>query len=162
VAATIVADRGAAERLRSLLEPLRGLLPMNFPALVLGHPPEWHIGRLELLLGNAEAAVVELRVAVARTETLNLVLLQAWSQIDLAVALHRRAGAGDREEARAILTEAEARAERNGMKWVVAQAEMARAELDGHCWSRLRSTPPSRFTSVWPTGCGSPRDSPGR
>ncbi len=131
VAAVIVGDRSAAARLRSLFEPLRGLLPMNFPALVLGHPPEWHIGRLELLLGNPDAAVVELRVAVSRAETLNLALLRAWTQVDLAVALHRRGGAGDRDEARAVLTEAEARAAQVGMKWVIAEAATARAELDG-------------------------------
>ena len=131
VAAVIVGDRGAAARLRSLFEPLRGFLPMNFPALVLGHPPEWHIGRLELLLGNPEAAVAELRVAVSRAETLNLAPLRAWTQVDLAVALHRRGGAGDRDEARAVLTEAEARAAQDGMKWVIAEAATARTELDG-------------------------------
>jgi hypothetical protein len=131
MAATTVDDRSAAARLRPLFEPLRGLLPMNFPALVFGHPPEWHIGRLELLLGNPEAAVAELRVGAARAEECTPGLLGAWTQIDLAVALHRRDRAGDRDEARAILTEAEARAQRAGMKWVIAQAAIARAELDG-------------------------------
>jgi SCP-2 sterol transfer family len=138
LAATTVGDRSAAARLRSLLEPLRGLLPMNFPALVFGHPPEWHIGRLELLLGDPDAAVAELRVGAARAEQLNPGLLGAWTQVDLAVALHRRGRAGDRDEAQAILTEAEARAQRAGMKWVIAQAATARAELDG----RPAPTPP--------------------
>jgi len=62
---------------------------------------------------------------------LDLVWLTAWARVDLAIALHRRNGPGDREEARAVLGEGESIAERYGMRWVVNQAALARAELDG-------------------------------
>jgi len=131
IAATISGDRAAGERLRPLLERLRPYVIQGVPAIFFGHIAEWHIGRLELLAGKPEAAVGELREAVGRADMLDLVWLTAWARVDLAIALHRRNGPGDREEARAVLGEGESIAERYGMRWVVNQAALARAELDG-------------------------------
>jgi hypothetical protein len=131
VAATISGDRAAGERLRPLLEPLRPYLIQGVSAIFFGHIAEWHIGRLDLLAGRPEAGVGELREAVDRADALDLVWLTAWARVDLAIALHRRNSPGDREEARAVLAEGETIAERYGMLWVVNQAALARAELDG-------------------------------
>jgi class 3 adenylate cyclase len=131
IAATHAGDQSAGERLRPLLEPLRPYLIQAAPGVAFGHIAEWHIGRLELLAGRPEAAVGELRAAVARADALGLVSLTGWTRVDLAIALHRRNGPEDREEARAVLAEGEALAERYGMRWVVNQAAPARAEIDG-------------------------------
>jgi SCP-2 sterol transfer family len=130
-AATLADDRVAGERLRPLLEPLRPYLVQAAPTITFGQIAEWHIGRLELLAGRPEAAVGELRAAVARADDLDLVYLTGWARVDLAIALHRLNGPGDREEARAVLAEGEAIAERYAMRWVVNQAALARAELEG-------------------------------
>ena len=131
IAATLAGDHAAGERLRPLLEPLRGYLIQGVPAIFFGHIPEWHIGRLESLAGRHEAAAGELREAVTRADALDLVWLTAWARVDLAIALHRRNSPGDREEARAVLAEGETIAERYEMRWVKGQAALARAELDG-------------------------------
>jgi class 3 adenylate cyclase len=129
--ATLAGDRVAGARLRPLLEPLRPYLMQAAPALFFGHIAEWHIGRLELLAGRPEAAVEELRAAVARADVLDLVWLTAWARVDLALALHRRNSPGAAEQARATLAEGEAIAERYAMRWVIDRAALARAELDG-------------------------------
>jgi class 3 adenylate cyclase/tetratricopeptide (TPR) repeat protein len=131
LAATLAGDRAAGERLRPLLEPLRPYLMQAAPALFFGNIAEWHIGRLELLADRPEAAVEELCAAVARADALDLVWLTAWARVDLAIALHRRDGPGDAEQARATLAEGEAIAERYAMRWVIDRAALACAELDG-------------------------------
>ena len=131
IAATIAGEESAGARLRSLLEPLRPYLIGGGPSVFFGQIAEWHIGRLELLAGRPEAAAGELREAVDRADALDLVWLTAWARVDLAIALHRRNGPGDGEEARAVLGEGETIAERYGMLWVKGQAALARAELDG-------------------------------
>ncbi len=130
-AATFADDHAAGERLRPLLEPLRPYLVQAAPGVAFGQIVEWHIGRLELLAGRPEAAVGELRAAVARADDIDLVYLTGWARVDLATALHRRGDPGDREEARAVLAEGEAIAERDAMRWVIGQAALARAELEG-------------------------------
>jgi class 3 adenylate cyclase len=131
LAATLSGDRAAGERLRPLLEPLRPYLVQAAPGIAFGHTAEWHIGRLELLVGRPEVAVGELRTAVARADALDLAWLTGWTRVDLAIALHRRDGPGDRVQARAVLADGESLAERYGMRWVVDQAAVARAELEG-------------------------------
>ena len=130
-AATLTEDRVAGERLRPLLEPLRPYLIQGAPAVTFGAIAERHIGRLELLAGRPEAAVGELRTAVARADALELVWLTGWARLDLATALHRRDNLGDADEARIVLADGEAIAERYGMRWVLGQAAVTRAELDG-------------------------------
>jgi tetratricopeptide (TPR) repeat protein len=127
-AAIAVGDLEAGERLRSLLEPMRGYLLSAVPTLCLGHLPEAYIGRLDLLAGRLEEAVEELRFAVARVDELGLVWAQSWLRVDLARALHRHGG---REEALEVLGEAEAIAERYGVGWATRQAAEARAEFEG-------------------------------
>jgi|HubBroStandDraft_6_1064221.scaffolds.fasta_scaffold03604_3 class 3 adenylate cyclase len=131
IAATLAEDRAAGERLRPLVEKLRPYVMQAMPSVFLGQIAEWHVGRLELLAGRPDAAVGELRAAVARADTLDLAWLTGLARVDLATALHRRDGPGDRQEARAVLAEAETDAERNRMRWVGDQAARARAELEG-------------------------------
>jgi class 3 adenylate cyclase len=131
LAATISGDRSAGARLRPRFEHLRPYLIQGLPVIVHGHLAEWHIGRLELLAGRPEAAVGELRAALARADALGLVWLTGWTRVDLATALHRRDGPGDREEAHTVLAEGEALAEGQGMRLVMSQAAVVRAELEG-------------------------------
>jgi class 3 adenylate cyclase len=129
--ASIVEDREAGERLRSLLEPMRSCLFQAAPAVCLGHLPEWHIGRLELLAERPDVAVEELRPAVERADELELVWASAWIRVDLATALHRRGAPGDSADAKSVLVEGEALAERYGVGWVVKCAADLRAEIAG-------------------------------
>jgi class 3 adenylate cyclase len=131
-AATLSGDRVAGERLRGLLEPLRPYLMQPSPAVAFGQIAEWHIGRLELLADRPAAAVEELGAAIARADAFGIVWLTAWARVDLAVAVHRRNDHGDAARALATLAEGEAIAERHGMRWIVGQAAVARAELEGH------------------------------
>lgn len=128
-------DRESGERLRPLLEPLRSRLGAAIPAIGFGQLPEWCIGGLELLAGHLEAAVTELRGAVARADELELVWMSAWSRADLAKALHR---SGETEQALGVLGEAEAIAVRHGIGWAAKLAEGVRAEIEG------REAPPSQ------------------
>jgi class 3 adenylate cyclase/tetratricopeptide (TPR) repeat protein len=121
-------DREAGARLRPLLEPMRSRLGEAIPVLGFGQLPEWYIGSLELLAGHLDAAVAELRAAVARADELELVWVSAWSRVDLATALHR---SGETEQARIVLVEAESIASRHGVGWAANRAEVARAEIEG-------------------------------
>jgi len=129
-AATLAGDREAGARLRPLLEPLRPYVISITPTVYMGQLPEWHIGRLELLAEDSEAAVGELRPAVAKADAMDLVFLAGMARVDLAIALHRRNDPGDSEEARAVLAEGESIARRHGLGSVESQAALARAELD--------------------------------
>jgi class 3 adenylate cyclase len=131
LAATLIGDRDAGARLRPLLEPLRSYLPQVWPATWLGQLPEWHIGRLELLADRPADAVPELRAAVARADALELAWLTGWTRADLALALHGRDRAGDPAQAQALLTQAQALAERHGLRWVERQIAVARARVAG-------------------------------
>lgn len=141
LAATIAGDHDAAIRLRPLLEPLRPFLLQAAPATAHGHIAEWHIGRLELMAARPEAAVEELRVAVARADELGAVWLRAWARVDLAVALHRH---GNGEESSVVLAEGEAVAEGVGLGWVSDRAAEARAELEGCEPPAAKPSAPSR------------------
>jgi class 3 adenylate cyclase/tetratricopeptide (TPR) repeat protein len=127
-AAAQTGDREAGARLRPLLEPMRSRLVQAPPALAFGQLPEWCIGCLELLADRPDAAVEELRVAVARAVDLELVWASAWIRVDLAVALHR---SGDTAQALSILSEAESIAARHGVGWAAKCAAEARAEIEG-------------------------------
>ena len=115
LAATLAGDREAGARLRPLLEPLRPYLIRPAPAVGFGQLPEWHIGRLELLAGDREAAVAELRAAVAQGRRLEIVWPSAWRGSTSPVACtatatpERRAACSPRREAIA---------ERHGVGWV--------------------------------------------
>lgn len=126
--AFLAGDREAGERLRPLLEPLRGHLAVALPALLFGHPPELYIGLLELLAGRPEAAVSEIREAVSGADACELCWASAWTRVELAMALHR-AGAG--EEAETSLAEGESLAERYGVGWAARRAAEVRAEIEG-------------------------------
>jgi len=127
-AAIQAGDREAGEQVRPLLEPLRSRLAQSTPMVGFGQLPEWYIGGLELLAGRPQAAVEELRGAVARADELELVWVSAWSRAELAIALHR---SGDSEQASAVLAEAEAVAARYGVGWAAKRAGEARAEIEG-------------------------------
>jgi hypothetical protein len=127
-AAATAGDREAGARLRPLLEPMRSRLASPVPAVGCGLLPEWAIGELELLAGRPDAAVKELRDAVADADRLDLVWASASFRAELAVALHR---SGDTREAEAILIEAESLAERYGVGWAARRAAEARAEIEG-------------------------------
>jgi eukaryotic-like serine/threonine-protein kinase len=127
-AAIAVRDVEAGERLRAVLETTRGLLIPFPPATFLGFLPEAYIGRLELLAGNVDEAVVELRTAVAKAEDFGLVWAQGWIRADLARAMHR---SGNEDEALRVLAEAESIADRHGVGWASLQAARARAEIEG-------------------------------
>ena len=127
-AVTQVGDREAGARLRPLFEPLRPYLVSAVPLLAFGQVPEWHIGRLELLAGRPEAAIEELRTAVARTDAYEIPWSSAVYRVDLAIAFHR---SGETAEAEATLAEAESLAERHGLAWAGDEAAKARAEFEG-------------------------------
>jgi class 3 adenylate cyclase/tetratricopeptide (TPR) repeat protein len=127
-AVTLVGDHEAGVRLRPLLEPLRPYLISPAPTLAFAPIAEWQIGRLELLAGRPEAAVEELRKAVARTDAYEIVWSSAMYRVDLAIALHR---SGEAAEAEATLAEAESLAERYGLGWATETAAKARAEIEG-------------------------------
>lgn len=126
--ATHLGDREAGARLRPLFEPLRSRILAPVPTVGFGQLPEWHIGRLELLADRPEAAVEELRAAVARAEALEIVWADALAKIDLARALHRQ---GDPEGCAAALAEGKAIAQRYGIGWALHSAAEAGAEIDG-------------------------------
>jgi class 3 adenylate cyclase len=126
--ATLVGDREAGARLRTLLEPLRPYVISPTPALVFGQVPEWHIGRLELLAGKPDAAVRELRVAIERADAYGIVWAGGMARADLATALHR---CGDDDGSAAVLREAESMGERYGVGWVIRAAAEARTEIEG-------------------------------
>lgn len=141
-AAIAVEDLEAGERLRPMLEPMRGILIPIPPAVGMGQIPEAYIGRLALLSGAAGEAVEELREAVVRADDLELIWAQAWIRVDLARALHRL---GDEDEALDVLDAAEAIAAHAGVGWASRQAADARAELEGGAApSRRRSAVRSR------------------
>ncbi len=127
-AATSIADLEAAERLRPLLEQMRSRLIVAAPLLCYGHQPEWHIGRLDLLAGRVDAATSELHSAVARADELELVWARPLVRVDLARALHH---GGEAEQARSVLSEAEAIATRHEVGWAIKCAADARAEIEG-------------------------------
>jgi class 3 adenylate cyclase len=131
LAASLVGDREAGARLRELLEPLRGTLAAAVPSLNFGQLPEWHIGRLELLLDRPDVAVEELRGAARRLDEMEMVWARAWVRVDLATALHRRGRPSDAAEAELLLAEAEALAARYGIGLVAKSAADARAEIEG-------------------------------
>lgn len=127
-AAIEVGDPEAGARLRTLLENTRGLLIPLAPATFFGFLPEAYIGRLELLAGNVDEAVEELRAAVALAEDYGLIWAQGWVRADLAGALHR---SGETDEALRLLGEAEAIAAKHGVGWASRQAARVRAEIEG-------------------------------
>jgi class 3 adenylate cyclase/tetratricopeptide (TPR) repeat protein len=131
IAASAAGDREAGERLRPLLEPLRSYLIHASPSLGFGFLPEWCIGRLELLAGRHDAAVAELRLAVARADELGMAWAAAWVRVDLARALYRRGASGDLAEAESSLAEATVIAERYGLGWASRCAAEAWAEMEG-------------------------------
>jgi hypothetical protein len=131
LAATLSGDREAGERLRPLIEPLRPYVVCPGLLMYFGHIAEWHIGRLEMLAGDLQPAVGELRAAVARADALELVWIRGWARVDLALALHGRGNPDDGEEERAVLAEGEEIAKRHGMRWIEKQVAIARAELEG-------------------------------
>jgi eukaryotic-like serine/threonine-protein kinase len=131
MAASSLGDREAALRLLPMLEPLRLTLVQAPPSLNFGQLPEWHIGRLQLILGNLDEAIAELRYAVERVDQLELVWARAWFRIDLATALHRRGGASDVVEMEVVRAEGEALAERYGIRWATRCAAELQAEIDG-------------------------------
>jgi hypothetical protein len=90
--------------------------------------PAWHVGQLQLLLGEPEAAVASLRAAVGRADELGVGWMRPLTRVDLARALHRLDKAA---EASAVLSEGEELAERYGMAIAVAPLARARAELEG-------------------------------
>jgi eukaryotic-like serine/threonine-protein kinase len=131
MAASSLGDRAAALRLLPMLEPLRLTLVQAPPSLNFGQLPEWHIGRLQLTLGNLDEAIAELRYAVERIDQLELVWARAWFRIDLATALYRRGGALDVAEMEVVRAEGEALAERYGIRWVTRCAAELQAEIEG-------------------------------
>ena len=125
-----VEDRAAAKKLREMLEPLRPYLPQAAPWISFGNLPEWHIGRLELVLGRPEAAVVELRRAVEQADQLGLEWLIGSTRVDLAAALHGRGKEGDADEALKLLAEAESMPSEE-QRSLTRQIERVRAEVEG-------------------------------
>jgi hypothetical protein len=90
---------------------------------------------LELLFDRPDAAVEELRGAVARADDLGLLWANAWMRVDLAIALHR---SGRSEQAGVTLGEAEEIAARHGVGWATKRAAVARAEIEGREPPRAR------------------------
>jgi hypothetical protein len=127
-AAALVGDQESGARLLPVLERMRGSLIVAAPGLGFGQIPEQMIGQLRLLMGEAGAAVEELRVAVARADEVEQVWASAWARVDLAKALHR---SGDTEQARRVLAEAESLASQHGVGWASKWAAEARAEIEG-------------------------------
>jgi class 3 adenylate cyclase len=131
-------DREAAERLLPLLEPLRRTVAQAVPMLDFGQLPEWHIGRLQIVIGDLDEAVAELRHAVELADETEMAWARAWVRIDLATALHRRAAAADAAETESVRAEGEALAQRYGIRWVTRCAAELRAEMAGGPPSRGR------------------------
>jgi class 3 adenylate cyclase/tetratricopeptide (TPR) repeat protein len=129
--ASLIGDRKAGRLLRPLLEPMRSCLVLPVPGLGAGQLAEWHIGRLELLDERLEAAVDELRFAVARADELEIVWAGAMVRVDLATALHRRGNPGDPAEAEAVLSTGEDVADRYGVGWAIRCAAETRREIEG-------------------------------
>jgi len=126
--ATHLGDREAGALLRPKFEPLRSRIMAATPTVGFGHLAEWHIGRLEMLAGQRDAAVRELRAAVERADELEIVWAGALARVDLARALHHR---GDSDGSAAALAEGEELAQRYGVGWALRNAAEARAEIDG-------------------------------
>ena len=119
-------DREAGTRLRPMLEPQRSRIVGPIPTVGFGHLPEWHIGRLELLAGNFDVAVGELRGAVVRVDGYKIAWARSMIRVDLARALHL---GGDPAAGAAVLAEAEALADEYGVGWAKRRLAETRAEL---------------------------------
>src|SRR5689334_1163624 len=127
-AAAVLDDREAGAQLRPLLEPGRGRIAHAAPLVFGGWVPEFVIGRLELLAGNIDAALADLRVAVARSDELETVWTSAWYRVELARALHQ---SGEHDEALTVLSESETLAARYGVGLASNLATELRAEIEG-------------------------------
>jgi hypothetical protein len=138
-----VEDRAAAKKLREMLEPLRPYLPQAAPWINFGNLPEWHIGRLELVLGRPEAAVVELRRAVEQADQLGLEWLVGSTRVDLAAALHGRGEEGNADEALKLLAEAESLPS-EAQRSLAPQIERIRAEVEGRAPAERRNASAAR------------------
>lgn len=123
-----IGDREMGERLRPLLEPLRGRIIAPVPTVGFGHLGEWHVGRLELLAGRLDAAIISLRTTVETLDECEIAWAQGHARVDLALALHRR---GDVAEAAVQLAAGEAIGRRHGVGWTLRAVEEARAEFEG-------------------------------
>jgi class 3 adenylate cyclase/tetratricopeptide (TPR) repeat protein len=134
-AAAVLGDREAGARLRPLFEAGRGLLAQAAPLVFGGSVPEFLIGRLELLAGRPDAAVAELRTAIARADQLEIVWISAWYRVELARALHENS---QRDEALAVLCESETLAARHGVGLASGLASELRAEIEGRPLPTLR------------------------
>jgi class 3 adenylate cyclase len=126
--AALAEDRAAAERLLPLMERLRGYLIVPAPAVGFGQLPEWHIGRLQLVLDRPERAAVELRETVARADSMGLAAFSAAARVTLALALDR---CGQGAEAEQALEAGTRIVERYGVGSIEAAAVEARAVLEG-------------------------------
>ncbi len=127
-AAARTEDAEAASRLLPLVEQLGDYLVAAMPVVALGQLPTWHLGQLQLVLGEPGKAAVSLRAAVSRADQLGIGWMRPLARVDLALALHRL----DRTaEASAVLAESEGLAERYGMAISVVPASRARAEIEG-------------------------------
>ena len=127
-AAAMAEDAEAASRLLPLLEQLGDYVAAPMPAVALGQLPAWHIGQLQLVLGEPGKAVSSLQAAVDRADQLGTCWMSLLVRVDLARALHRL---GKTAEASTVLAEADELTERYGMACAVVPAARARAELDG-------------------------------
>ena len=128
IAAARTGHRAAGERLRPLIEPLRGHVVYNAPAVAWGLVPEMAIGLLEDLAGRHESAVAELHEAVEIADAADILWVRCYARNALVRVLHR---SGDVEAARRILDEGEALARGKQAHFFISEAAAIRAELDG-------------------------------
>ena len=130
LAATLAGDRPAGERLRPLLEPLRPYLMQGAPAVSLVTSPHgisavWNCWRAD---PRRPWRAARSGRAGRRSRPFWMTGVDAGGSRDRASPPRRP---GDPEQARAMLAEGEALAERHGMGWIIGRAALARAELDG-------------------------------
>ncbi|HEX8101948.1 MAG TPA: AAA family ATPase, partial [Solirubrobacteraceae bacterium] len=123
-AAADVRDLTACAVLRRRLAPLAGLYPVIARAVCTENVVDYYLGRMAHALGEHAEAEVHLRRAVALNDAAGARPYAAVAQLRLGEVL---AAADRREEARAALEDAAARAEPLGMP---AVGEMAAASID--------------------------------
>ncbi|MEA2167103.1 MAG: hypothetical protein QOF76_403, partial [Solirubrobacteraceae bacterium] len=126
-AAEVCADREAAHALRPALERLRGTIAGGYPQLMFALPVAFGLGLLDLLDGDHDAAAREFEQALVEMEALENRLVTQWVALYLALALHRRARPGDREQAEALFESVSEQVQRLGLAMLQPELRRVRA-----------------------------------
>jgi hypothetical protein len=121
--AMLIVHTGAAELaapVRDALAPQLGTVAVTGTAVSAYGPVAYHLGELDLLLGDLAAATHHLQAAVDHADALGARIWAALARVALGEALDR---AGDRDAGRALLERGRDEARRLGLAVAADRAE---------------------------------------